>query len=210
GTQYLRARNTTGTWSTSSSSVAYTVNQVPSTPTGHDNYRCGGAGSAYISATPGNNANSIRWYSASSGGTLLHTGTSYITPSISSTTTYYAASYNSSTACVSPGRVAVTATVYQTLSPGAINGAKTICYNSSAGTLGNTTSPSAGNGSYAYQWQVSSNNSTWSNITGATASTYSPGTLTATHWYRRGVVSCGETKYTSSVKVTVRPALSAG
>ena len=91
---------------------------------------------------------------------------------------------------------------------GSINGAKTICYNSSAGTLGNASSAEWGNeptSSINYQWQVSSNNSSWSNISGATGSTYSPGNLTATRWYRRRAltVACGISAYTSSVKVTV-------
>ena len=91
---------------------------------------------------------------------------------------------------------------------GSINGTKTICYNSSAGTLGNAASAEWGNepaSSINYQWQVSSNNSSWSNISGVTGSTYSPGNLTATRWYRRRAltVACGISAYTSSVKVTV-------
>ncbi|WP_394974040.1 DUF6443 domain-containing protein [uncultured Croceitalea sp.] len=104
----------------------------------------------------------------------------------------------------------VKVTVKAALTPGSINGAKTICYNNSAGTLGNSSSPTNGLGGYAYQWQVSSNNSSWSNISGATSSSYAPGNLTASRWYRRSVVSCSQTKYTLSVKVTVQPNLFAG
>lgn len=93
---------------------------------------------------------------------------------------------------------------------GSINGAKTICYGASAGTLGSSSNASGGNYSYAYQWQVSSNNSSWSNISGATGTTYAPGNLTATRYYRRRVISCSQTKYTSSQKITVYGNLSAG
>src|SRR5690606_18860840 len=68
--------------------------------------------------------------------------------------------------------------------------------------LGNTTSPTGGDGNYSFQWQQSSNNSSWTNISGATSSTYATGTVTATRWYRKRVDSCSQTKYTTSVKVT--------
>ncbi|MEO9803165.1 MAG: DUF6443 domain-containing protein [Reichenbachiella sp.] len=71
--------------------------------------RCG-SGSVTISATTGGYGNEIKWYSASSGGSLLHTGGSY-SPTVSSTTTYYAASHSTTTGCTDTDRVAVTATV---------------------------------------------------------------------------------------------------
>ncbi|MBI5373721.1 MAG: hypothetical protein HZA79_16975 [Sphingobacteriales bacterium] len=52
-----------------------------------------------------------------------------------------------------------------------------------------TSSVGGGTGSYTYQWQVSPNNSTWSNI--ATTANYSPGTVTATNYYRLIVTSNG-------------------
>ena len=107
---------------------------------------------------------------------------------------------------------AVVITVLPTLNAGSINGTKTICYNSSPGSLGNVSSASGGNGSYSYQWQVSTNGgSSYSNISGATSASYSPsGTLTTSRHYRRRTISCNETKYTSAVVVTVRPPLNAG
>lgn len=47
-------------------------------------------GSATITATPNNVADTVRWYAAAVGGSSLATGTSYTTPVISTTTTYYA------------------------------------------------------------------------------------------------------------------------
>lgn len=53
-----------------------------------------------------------------------------------------------------------------------------------------------------YQWQSSSNNSTWSNISGATSSTYTASPLATT--YYRCVVSCGaSSSNSSSIQVTV-------
>ncbi len=109
GTYYIRARTSAGCWS-GSRSVSVTVNPVPSLASGSNNSRCG-TGSVTLTASPGSNGNNIRWYSASSGGSLLHTGTSYTTPSLSSNKTYYAASYNSSTGCTDPDRRAITAVI---------------------------------------------------------------------------------------------------
>lgn len=94
---------------------------------------------------------------------------------------------------------------------GSIGSSKSICYNTSAGTLTNSSSGSGGNGSsYSYQWQSSSNNSSWSNV-GGTSTTYSPGSLTSSTYYRRAVTSgtCG-TDYTSSILVTVYADLTSG
>jgi len=75
------------------------------------------------------------------------------------------------------------------INTGSIGSAQTICYNSTPSSLTNSTSASGGSGSYSYQWQTSSNNSTWSNISGATSSTYAPGALTFSTYYRRAVTS---------------------
>jgi hypothetical protein len=42
-----------------------------------------------------------------------------------------------------------------------------------------------------YQWQSSPNNSTWTNITGATDSTYNVANITSNTWYRCRVTRCG-------------------
>ena len=93
-------------------------------------------------------------------------------------------------------------------SPGAINGTQDVCYNTPAHTLGNSSSASwTGQpaSSISYQWQASTNNSSWNNISGATGLTHNPGSLTSTRWYRRRATTlgCSYVKYTSSVKVTV-------
>src|SRR5690606_17356315 len=94
-------------------------------------------------------------------------------------------------------------TVYPALTSGSIGiGTTTICSGTSAGTLTNASSSSGGNGTHSYQWQYSTNGSSWNNISGATASTYAPGSLTGTRWFRRKVASCNETKYSNTVKIT--------
>ncbi len=89
--------------------IAY-VNVRPTVTTSTSASRCG-AGTVTITATPSSGA-TIDWYSASTGGSLLQSGsTAYTTPSISNTTVYYAQARNTTTGCISSSRTAVTATV---------------------------------------------------------------------------------------------------
>ena len=66
-------------------SATATINSITSDPVASGAARCG-AGSVTLTAT---DTASIRWYDAAVGGNLLTTGTSYITPVLSTTTTYY-------------------------------------------------------------------------------------------------------------------------
>lgn len=114
GTYYIRAYDpNTGCWSTGAGQVSVTINPIPSGVVSATNgdALCGPA-TVSLSAGYGSNANSIRWYTTSSGGSSEHTGTSY-SPFLNSTTTYYTSSYNTTTGCESTAaRVAVTGTVY--------------------------------------------------------------------------------------------------
>ncbi|MGJ3234670.1 DUF6443 domain-containing protein [Marivirga sp.] len=94
-------------------------------------------------------------------------------------------------------------TVRPDLSAGSINGSKSICYNTSAGTLGNSSSASGGNGSYTYQWQRRSPGGSWANISGETSTSLSPGNLNDDTEFRRRVYSCGQYKYSNVVTVNV-------
>src|SRR5690606_1706046 len=66
-------------------------------------------GSVTLGATA--STGTINWYAAATGGVPLHTGSSYTTPSISTTTTYYVSATLDN--CNSTPRTAVVATVYQ-------------------------------------------------------------------------------------------------
>nr|WP_299381216.1 DUF6443 domain-containing protein [Allomuricauda sp.] len=102
--------STTGCVASSRQLIRAVINQIPGSANGNDTARCGN-GTVTLNATLGSNANEIRWYSTSSGGSSIHTGTSFTTPSLSATTTYYAESYNSSTGCTSTARTAIQAQV---------------------------------------------------------------------------------------------------
>lgn len=119
-----------------------TVYPIPSLASGSDNKRCG-TGTVNLTASPGSNGTTIRWYSAPSGGSVLYTGTSYTTPSISSTSNYYAASYNSTTGCEDSDRKLIKAIVdpVPALASGSDNercGAGTVTLTASPGSNGTT------------------------------------------------------------------------
>ncbi len=98
----------------------------------------------------------------------------------------------------------------QNLVAGTVGSDQTICYNATA-AFTNITSPTGGTGSYTYQWQSSPDNITFTNIAGATLTTYTSGVLTATTYFRRNETSgtCGTVR-TNVITVTVRANLVAG
>ncbi len=107
-TYYAEADNGTCT-SASRTAVTATVNSIPTISGSNNGSRCN-TGTVDIDATA--SAGSIEWYAASSGGSSLgssSSGASWTTPSISSTTIYYAEADNGG--CTSVSRTAVTATV---------------------------------------------------------------------------------------------------
>jgi hypothetical protein len=89
-------------------SVQAIAHAIPPNPVAVPNNRCGpGTVSISVTADPG----TVQWFSALSGGTLLQaSGSTFATPSISSTTSYYA-NVTSLNGCPSPSRTAVSAAV---------------------------------------------------------------------------------------------------
>ena len=97
-----------------------------------------------------------------------------------------------------------TITVASAMTSGSITGSQSIVSGATPAALTSITSASGGVGMITYQWQSSTNGTSWTNISGATnGSSYSPGTLTATTYYRRAATSTCGTVYTSSVQITV-------
>jgi RHS repeat-associated protein len=111
--------------------VTAIVQPIPGVPTPANNARCG-PGDVTLTGSPGANANTLRWYDAVSGGTLLATALSFNGANLASTTMFWISSFNTTTGCESNSRVAVTATIHpvphepsvtnaSTCGPGAVN-----------------------------------------------------------------------------------------
>ncbi len=112
---------------------------------------------------------------------------------------------NTSTGCVSEDysfNIVVTNVI-----PGSIASDQTICSGATPTSLTSTASASSTTGSITYQWQSSttSSSSGFTNISLATSSTYTPGALTQTTYYRRAATDSYNTAYTTPVTITVTP-----
>lgn len=139
-------------------------------------------GSSYYSYQWQYSLNKILWYDVQGA-----TGPEYAPPSLITNTYYrYVVTDNS---CGTKSSYPVLITVRPDLTSGSIGSDQSICYNTVPALLTNIESPAGGIGTYSYQWQNSADNITWTNITGATDSTYSPPQLTGNTWYRRQVTS---------------------
>jgi gliding motility-associated-like protein len=64
---------------------------------------------------------------------------------------------------------------------------------------------SGGSLAYQYQWQVSTDNTNFTDILGAEDSTYTTGTFEVTSYLRRGTISGNQIKYSNVVTVFVNP-----
>ena len=103
----------------------YAPTVITSTPAA----RCG-TGTVNLGATS-SGGSTISWFATSTGGASLATGTSFTTPIIYTTTTYYAEAKNTITEYVSDPRTAVLATIDTnptiTLTSGVVTNTQTIC-----------------------------------------------------------------------------------
>lgn len=125
----------------------------------------------------------FRWYDAP-GGNLLFTGNPFVTPGLTTSTTYYVVSYSGTSLCESQP-IAVTVTVQSEVDPGHIGEDQTVCYGGDPEPFYGD--PATGDGAITYQWQSATGPAwTFGNITGATGEIYDvPAGLTLTTRYRR-------------------------
>ena len=164
--KYAEARNaTTGCVSAARTAVTATANTLPGAPSGTDGSRCG-TGTVDISANPGP-GNTTDWYAASTGGSPIAGGTgtnNLTTPSISSTTTYYAEARKTTTGCASATRTGVVATInpVPSISVHPTPSSQSVC--AATGVTYDVTA----SGATSYQWRKDGNA-----ISGATSSSLS-------------------------------------
>lgn len=120
-----------------------TVNPIPTITSVTSMGRCG-AGSVTLSAAA--SSGTINWYTTSTGGTSIHTGTSYTTPSLSVTTIYYVDA--TAAGCTTASRTPVTATISSSLNL-SINYNNNVCLTDTSKL---TAVVSGGAAPYTYAW----------------------------------------------------------
>ncbi len=79
-----------------------------------------------------------------------------------------------------------------------------IATNTSPGFLStNAALGGACSGSFAYQWQISTDNIVWNDISGAISQNYTPGSLNVTSYYRRKVICGADIVFTNTCTISV-------
>jgi hypothetical protein len=209
--------------SANSNTITITVNSVTAGTIASNQTICSGGSPAIFtssSAGLGSGILSYQWQSSSNNISWSDisgaTAATYTAPGPITNTTYYRRvriSALNGVICTANSNT-LTVTVNQ-ISAGVIGADQTICSGGTPADLTLSTLPS-GQGTLTYQWQSSTNGTTWTNITGATGTTLSSaqmGSLTATRYYRLIVTSTisglGCTEASNTVTITVNT-LSAG
>ncbi|MBB2149771.1 Ig-like domain-containing protein [Pedobacter gandavensis] len=99
--------------STSRTMVVVSVSALPTAPasvSGATDPLCS-SNTAILTVNSPDPTLTYRWYSVETGGTHIIEGTSFTTPGLTATTTYYVGSVNPATGCVSSSRTTVTLTI---------------------------------------------------------------------------------------------------
>ena len=199
GSSYTPSKATTLYAHWTATVVAPTITTQPSSSTV---YR-GASASLSVSATTSAGTLSYQWQSSSNNSTWSNisgaTSASYSAPTSSTGTAYYRCVVtstkdgNTASTTSSSASVKVNATPAPTISTQPSN--KTVKV---GGTASLSVSASSASGSLSYQWQSSSDNSIWSNVSGAISSSYSAPTSTPGTTYYRCVVKNTLNGYTTS------------
>lgn len=118
-------------------------------------------------------------------------GSSYQPPTLTTTTMYRRISILTATGCQSGPTVPVTITVVPVVDPGGITGNQVICMDTQPTILGSSgVGTNTGANSIAYRWESSANGSSgWTTIPTATGTTYLPGIVRKTTYYRRVTIA---------------------
>ncbi|MBU3699213.1 MAG: hypothetical protein FGM33_04275, partial [Candidatus Kapabacteria bacterium] len=208
-------------------SITVTVQSVPTAGViaGAQTICNGGNPAAFTSTTDGTGSGTTiayRWESSTDGTNWAAisgaTGATYDAPSGLTTTTHYrrtTISTQNGVACESVPTASITVTVQSVPTAGAIAGAQTICNGGNPAAFSSTTD-GTGSGTITYRWESSINGTTWTPISGESASTYDvPEGLTTTTHYRRTTISTQnsvacESVPTASITVTVQSVPTAG
>jgi hypothetical protein len=173
GGTYSVTVSTGGGCSATSAGTLVTIKLSPSILPVSNNSRCG-AGTVALGATA--SVGTINWYATLTNGASLATGTSYTTPSISTSTIYYVDATDNG--CTSTPRTAVTATINNGATA-TLSGTTKVC----KGTTGVLTIALTGVSPWAFTYGSSVGSNSVSNITtpsytlAASVGTYTVGSV---------------------------------
>lgn len=187
--------------------ISGTVNTLPTIASVTGAARTG-PGSVTVSGTVSPAVGTtIDWFTNPTGGTAILAGSlNYPTPSISTTTNYFAEARNTSTGCLSTSRTLVTATINGTFGAGSIGANQSFCIGQIPATINSLALASGGTGSISYQWQSSIDNIVFIDIAGATLINYTPITPTQTIYFKRLAITAVDGNISSnSISITVNP-----
>jgi hypothetical protein len=208
-TYYLEAVITaTGCHSTTRTAVTITVNPLPTAPAGTAAAICSGSNGVFLVTSP-NVAYTYNWYTASTGGSPILTGTSVTTAStLSANTTYYLEAVTTATGCPSATRTAVTVTV-NPLPTATISGSLSLCQNLTSPNITFT----GANGTAPYTFTYNINGGTNTTITTTTGNAVTlPVPTVAVGTFSYNLISVKESSATQCVNnqtgtatVTIHP-----
>ncbi|TXK33798.1 T9SS type B sorting domain-containing protein, partial [Pontibacter qinzhouensis] len=202
-TTWFRRVAKSGGCQVASAPVKITVNAAPTAPAMANTSVCSGSMATLVIGNP---AGRYDWFADQTSSTPLHTGLRFETPVLTATTTYYV-QVTDATGCPSP-RTPVTVTVYPALAANTIGTSQVICIGEKPADLVGST-PTGGDGTYAYIWEQSTTASTWTAAPGInTSKDYQPPALTQETWYRRRVTSGGCSELAAPVQVVVNSLVS--
>ncbi len=189
--------NSGGASSSNSLDVFYATKQVALPLLTQNNVPvCAGGQATFTVANPRAGTN-YDWFDTASAGNLLFTGTSFTTPILTATTTYYVQSKRTSTGCINPTRVAATA-VITTIPPTPVL-AQT-AFNICAGETVNLAVNNPGSATIKWYDAATAGNLLF---TGSTWQT--PAIFTSTHFYVEASAGSCTNAARTDVTVTVNP-----
>jgi gliding motility-associated-like protein len=191
-TTWFRRITKSGKCEIVSPAIKITVLPLPALPIAHDAVTCENS-AATLTATPAAPDQIIQWFDAATGGNLLAEGTTFTTPVLTSTTSFYAQAVTEN-GCLAPGRVEVKAVVSPLPAAPETIGA-TVCHSEKAVVRVNNPGSDI-----SYEW--------FSAATGGTALFRGPSyttanlTQTTTFYVQATVAGCGGPR--AAVVVTVQ------
>ncbi|WP_207494987.1 gliding motility-associated C-terminal domain-containing protein [Aridibaculum aurantiacum] len=189
-TYYVQATGANGCTSTRQA-VTVTVNPAPAAPQVTAATICNNA-TATLTISNAVTGTTYNWYSAATGGTALATGTSFTTPALTASTTYYVAATNNSS-CTS-SRTDVTVTVLPTVAAPTVAAAQ-VCSGSTA-----TLTVSGAQAGTTYSWFTTATGGTA--IASGTSFT-TPALSSNTTYYVQATTIAGCTSDRTFVAVTI-------